>query len=370
MRLFKRRNSDPSPHTIQNGSCETYHPLDVDCCTSKIEGVSYLDKKLEPNWDFTKTNSSEFLSEITGRSCWTPWQKRIGVLEHKSSNAGSQSSSIENIPYGNQPKKSKEFNKKQTPDTLHSDLKKIYEIYKECSNTKKTVKYTARSKRKLKSTMENLELNEKQLLDYLLLVKPDAKELKDLINDLKANEKRKSKKMTSLAEENTGKTLRKKKSVRNLFSLSFSKSDDESECINRFKRTSSSGSLSSLSDMLMHTKKALSLSEISSMVSSITGKSDESGYSTDSTRNPSSLRASFKSTCSDSSNLNTRDVTNITFLNDTNESDKTLRCLEVDSSYDNFDKSRTALGSMKRPRSDSTDDNKYTPNSKKITTQF
>lgn len=108
-----------------------------------------------------------------------------------------------------------------------------------------------------------------------------------MINDFASNETKrnqKSRRLDILSEERaTPKQSRKFKVMRNMFSLrSSSKSDDENDV--KPPRSVSSSSLTNLNEFLANNKKALSLSEISSVLNSIIIKSDESGYGSDSTR--------------------------------------------------------------------------------------
>lgn len=186
-------------------------------------------------------------------------------------------------------------------ELLPNDLKKIYEVYKETSSSsKKNEDRHTKGRKRSKNIADTLELSEQQFLDYLLLMKPNTpEEFQALISELTGEEKRVvPNKMEVLSEEKpTHKHSRKFRAVKNLFSKLSSKSDDEGDTISlRAKRSVSSGSLTSLSEFLMNSKKALSLSEISSvlMPKSKIIKSDESGYGSDSTR-MDSPRGSIKS---------------------------------------------------------------------------
>lgn len=175
-----------------------------------------------------------------------------------------------------------------------------------CDIRKVTRKGTLRGKKRLKSIPDNIALNQQQLTDYLALLQLNPEEFQDMLNDFTSNETKrnqKSRRLDILSEERaTPKQSRKFKAVRNMFSLrSSSKSDDENDI--KPPRSVSSSSLTNLNEFLANNKKALSLSEISSVLNSIIIKSDESGYGSDSTRTGTeSPGGSIKSAKSDPNN--------------------------------------------------------------------
>lgn len=182
-----------------------------------------------------------------------------------------------------------------------NDLRKIYETYKSISETSKN-ESPMKLIRKVKSTSDNLELSQQQLLDYLMLIKPNSDEIDKIFTQLTTNDtphKTKSNKLGILSEEKYTKA-NKFRSMKNLFSLrSSSKSDDESDC-KPYKKTSSTGSLTSLTNFILPKRS----NSNTSLVLPSRIKSDESGYGSDSTRTTGvdSPRGSIKSQISDMSN--------------------------------------------------------------------
>lgn len=192
-----------------------------------------------------------------------------------------------------------------------NDLQKIYEMYKNISESSKNESPT-KIKRKIKSTTDNLKLSQQQLLDYLILIKPNGEEIDKLFGQL-TNDTPKSNKLYNklgvLSEEKYTKT-NKFRSMKNLFSLrSSSKSDDESDC-KPYKKTLSTGSLTSLTNFILPKRS----NSNTSLVLPTKIKSDESGYGSDSTRTTGvdSPRGSIKSQISDISNNEKKNDTNET----------------------------------------------------------
>lgn len=233
---------------------------------------------------------------------------------------------------------------------------------------KTTRKGTLRGKKRLKSIPDNIALNQQQLTDYLALLQLNPEEFQDMLNDFTVNETRrshKSRRLDILSEERaTPKQSRKFRAVRNMFSLrSSSKSDDENDVKPRHaNRSVSSSSLTNLNDFLTNSKKALSLSEISSVLNSIIIKSDESGYGSDSTRTGTeSPGGSIKSHVSDMANAAKTDL-NETITQEKVNSTKSSRDYfndDTDTAEEDEDEPATARkvkrtpvrASSKRPRS-------------------
>lgn len=171
-------------------------------------------------------------------------------------------------------------------------------------NPKLTLKKLTRRRKRQPS--ENIELTAEKLREYLNIIQPTKEELEGMLNEIWGAETkpRNPKKLKPLNEESPKPS--KLRAVRNMFSRkSFSKSDDEGDFKPKVKskRSTSSNSLNSLNELLVHSKKTLSLSDISSLLNSIIGKSDESGYGSDSTRgHADSPRGSIKSEMSNSTN--------------------------------------------------------------------
>lgn len=219
-----------------------------------------------------------------------------------------------------------------------------------------TRKSTLRAKKRIKSVSDNIALNQQQLTDYLSLLQLNPEEFQDMLNDFTSNEPKrthKSRRLDILSEERaTPKQSRKFKAVRNMFSLrSSSKSDDENDVkpSHTRNRSVSSSSLTNLNEFLTNNKKALSLSEISSVLNSIIIKSDESGYGSDSTRTGTeSPGGSIKSHISDPAKSELNETIAQTKMNYYEDDTDTA---EEDDENDRKLKKPTVRSSTKRPRS-------------------
>lgn len=212
------------------------------------------------------------------RRHWTPTSK-VSPLPH-SINDNKKISRVESLRnLFSRSDRTSDSETENRSDSESSDIRKI------------SRKGTLRGKKRLKSTSDNIALNQQQLTDYLALLQLNSEELQDMLNDFTSTESQrvpKSRRLDILSEErSTPKQSRKFRAVKNMFSLrSSSKSDDENDVktSRQTNRNISSSSLTNLNEFLSNSKIALSLSEITSVLNSIIIKSDESGYGSDSTR--------------------------------------------------------------------------------------
>ncbi|KAF2883591.1 hypothetical protein ILUMI_22586 [Ignelater luminosus] len=343
MRLFKRRSSDPNPQLVSlsplpdaaNSTDQLQASFESPASSKSNDGVTTWGKKGNQT---KQNNSSEFLSVNSGRRRhWSPLRIEVSnsMQESSTNKKVSRVDSIRHMFLRNEKRTETNSNQILNSELLPNDLKKIYEVYKETSSSKKNEDRHVKGRKRSKNIADTLELSEQQFLDYLLLMKPNTpEEFKALISELTGEEKRVvPNKMEVLSEEKpTHKHSRKFKAVKNLFSKLSSKSDDEGDTISlRAKRSVSSGSLTSLSEFLMNSKKALSLSEISSVLMPKPKiiKSDESGYGSDSTRMDSprgSIKSQVSNLSGDSpSSISSADVdTTLTASPKTSDADKTF----------------------------------------------
>ncbi|KRT79527.1 PDZ domain-containing protein [Oryctes borbonicus] len=302
MRLFKRRCSDPNPQLVS--LCLLDDSLDNPTVAERnanynVSPVSKSNlvtwgKKVGEKWEKIKRgDSSEMLSLASGkRKNWTPNQQPTSILFHNDAASIPQSTF-------------KKISRVESLKSLFSRSDRYSEKNSDTENEqtrteRQSQKQTIRAKERYKTIVDNIELTEKQLIDYLSIIQPTREELKQLLREFVENDEensRNSKKLATVSEDRQNhKTRGKFKSVKNLFSLrSSSKSDNV--CDPRTERSTSSGSLSSLTELLCNSKKTSSLSEISIALSpTLLAKSDESGYASDSTRAPiDSPRESLKS---------------------------------------------------------------------------
>lgn len=251
-------------------------------------------------WDQLKrSDSSEILQVTPGRrKQWSPLHKQTtppndGVSPKRMSRVESLKSLL-----GSDGEESR-FDK-----LSKAELRKIYDMYKNVNDSPQNERPT-KSRRRVKSTTDNLELSQQQLLDYLMLIKPDNQELEKLFAQV-SNESPKNKNRLEILNEEKNHSKPSRFKMRNIFGIrSSSKSDDESE----FKPTrllSSTGSLTSLTNFIMPHRRNSNHSPV--LPNKI--KSDESGYGSDSTRTTGvdSPRGSIKSQLSDLSSNDKREI--------------------------------------------------------------
>lgn len=79
------------------------------------------------------------------------------------------------------------------------DVKKVYEMYKNVNNGTSMrdgpLRNTIRSRRNQKCISDNIELNQQQLLDYLMMMKPNSEELDKIFDGEKSENERHSPKL-------------------------------------------------------------------------------------------------------------------------------------------------------------------------------
>lgn len=376
MRLFKRRCSDPNPQLVSlspiadsgdasSASSQQLPPPKLQQETPEIKSsnysiyvvkkpshlsVSYFvglatwGKRVGQKWDKIKrSDSSELLSVTSGRRRhWTPTPPtpKLSPLPNYT-NDNKRISRVESLR--NLFSRTSDSEADNRSDNESNDKRKV------------TRKSTLRGKKRMKSVTDNIALNQQQLTDYLALLQLNPEEFQDMLNDFTSNEIKhthKSRRLDILSEERaTPKQSRKFRAVRNMFSLrSSSKSDDESDIKSRpTNRSISSSSLTNLNEFLTNNKKALSLSEISSVLNSIIIKSDESGYGSDSTRTGTeSPSGSIKSHISDPAKS---ELNETIMKNKMNYYENDTDTAEEEDENEITIKKLTLRSSIKRPRS-------------------
>ncbi|XP_050309047.1 muscle M-line assembly protein unc-89-like isoform X2 [Anthonomus grandis grandis] len=346
-RLFKRRESDPN---LQLESVSTLSGQDEDYYRPNTANET------------TSTSTESIPNQKSHLSSWgKAWEKikRQDSSERlRKDDSQTSDSSTENLERLTQSLNETSTSKTKITD---EDVKKIYEMYKNVKNEPNKclregpLRNSIRVKRKFKCASDNVELNQQQLLDYLILMKPDSNEL-DKIFDTE--------------NEPISPDLDKKKNrrsrFRSMFSRSSSKSDDESSDI-AFKKinqkSTSTDSLSSLLNYILPKRRQQSKSP------SARGKfkSDESGYGSDSTKTTTldSPIGSVKSHISQTSQeVDTDGELDVTlkdsktyrdrheFSDDTDTADEDM---DFETTY-TFSKFYGRSSSKKRPRSQSKED--------------
>ncbi|KAJ8945620.1 hypothetical protein NQ314_009148 [Rhamnusium bicolor] len=246
MRLFKRRCSDPNPQ-LENLSTlsEDDDNLTQSSRVPSNEDFSEATKSHLSGWGKTwgklkRGDSSELLrANKSKRPSWSPLKKNVETKNN--SNVGTSRGEKEKVEWS------------------QTDLKKIYEMYKSMNDSANKRERPSKTLRKAKCISENLELSQQQLLDYLILIKPNSQELdKIFIFYQKKKNQEKSR-------------------FKSIFSRS-SKSDDESD-LKLHPKNSSTDSLTSLINFILPRKSSNISPKLPTKF-----KSDESGYGSDSTK--------------------------------------------------------------------------------------
>lgn len=221
-------------------------------------------------------------------------------------------------------------------------------MYRSMSDTSNRPEKTFKIGRKTKCISENLELSQQQLLDYLIMMKPNSQELDKIFSELSDDSKNNSGRLGILTEEKKSKSK-----FRSLFSRS-SKSDDESD-LKLHPKNSSTDSLTSLINFIMPRR---STSNISPNLRH-KFKSDESGYGSDSTKAASidspvgSIKSQISNVSSDEKDMQrAENATTSDFYNDDTDT----------AEEDNNDRTLTSWYrglSKKRSRSHSDDSDSF-----------
>ncbi|XP_057662020.1 tyrosine-protein phosphatase non-receptor type 13-like [Diorhabda carinulata] len=274
MRLFKRRSSDPNPQL------EHLSTLSENCIDHGEEASKSYLSAWGRTWDKLKRgDSSEQLPSTTNRrKMWYPLKKH-------------DSTSSSTSKFGDE-----KFELKLS----QNDLRKIYDMYRNM-NDKDRCERIIKSKRKARCISDNLELSQQQLLDYLILMKPEAHELDRIFSEISEEPPRQeSKRLLMVSEERKTRTSR----IRSIFSRASSKSDDEGD-LRLHPKNSSTDSLTSLINFIMPSRKYTSNSS-PKLPNKI--KSDESGYGSDSTKTVTSIDSPIGSLKSQNSEVST-DIT-------------------------------------------------------------
>ncbi|CAG9855467.1 unnamed protein product [Phyllotreta striolata] len=250
MRLFKRRCSDPNPQ-IENVS--THSEVNSDHEESSKSHFSAWGRTWEK---LTRGDSSEQISSSKDRrKSWSPLKKNP-----------------------KNPTTSRNSEEKLESKLSQSDLRKIYDMYR---NMNDRTDMTCRSRRNGRCISENLELSQQQLLDYLLLMKPNSQELDKIFLPDDQRDHHDSKRLGILTEGKRSRTSR----LKSIFTRSSSKSDDEGD-MKLHPKNSSTDSLTSLINFILPSRRSVSNS---SPKMSNKFKSDESGYGSDSTKTATSI---------------------------------------------------------------------------------
>ncbi|CAG9828237.1 unnamed protein product [Diabrotica balteata] len=253
MRLFKRRSSDPNPQLERLSTLSENNGTDNEEEASK----SYL-SAWGRTWDKLKRgDSSEQLP--TNKKMWYPLKK------HEAKSADTSHTSVE----------------KSELNLSQSDLRKIYDMYRHMSDRDRSEKII-RSKRSGRCISDNLELSQQQLLDYLILMKPNTEELDRIFTEITEEPvRREPKRLGMLTEEKRSRASK----FKSIFSRSSSKSDDEGD-LKLHPKNSSTDSLTSLINFIIPGRRSHSNSS-PKLPNKI--KSDESGYGSDSTKTVTSI---------------------------------------------------------------------------------
>ncbi|KAJ8923499.1 hypothetical protein NQ315_010077 [Exocentrus adspersus] len=212
-------------------------------------------------WEKLKRgNSSEQIRPDKSRKrSWSPLKKE---------NGDSRNSSTVRLDL-------KEDGDKSDLKLSQTDLRKVYDMYRNMSDGTSRPEKTLRTGRKAKCISDNLELSQHQLLDYLIMMKPNSQELDKIFSEITEDEtKSNSGRLGILTEEKKSKSK-----FKSLFSRSSSKSDDESD-LRHHPKNSSTDSLTSLINFIMPRRYTSNISP--NLPHKF--KCDESGYGSDSTK--------------------------------------------------------------------------------------
>ncbi|XP_048519770.1 uncharacterized protein LOC109539427 isoform X2 [Dendroctonus ponderosae] len=257
MRLFKRRGSNPEPQ-LESVSRLPGNMHNVDC------------KK--PDWSKDALNTS---NNATRSKTWYKSTDYATAAEQPTQNDKSDYGSPSNDSSNDSMNLSSEINEK--PKLNDEDVKRVYEMYKNCKNGTTMRNENLRNVikiRRQKCVSENIELNQAQFMNYLTLMKAYSKDFEKIFSEEKFDHNRGS---PILGPKKKSRRTR----LRSMFTIgSSSKSDDEeidmsSKTLN--KKSSSIDSISSLLSYLM--PKRMQNSKTSDIGNKL--KSDESGYGSD-----------------------------------------------------------------------------------------
>uniref|UniRef100_A0AAR5PNX7 PDZ domain-containing protein n=1 Tax=Dendroctonus ponderosae TaxID=77166 RepID=A0AAR5PNX7_DENPD len=257
MRLFKRRGSNPEPQ-LESVSRLPGNMHNVDC------------KK--PDWSKDALNTS---NNATRSKTWYKSTDYATAAEQPTQNDKSDYGSPSNDSSNDSMNLSSEINEK--PKLNDEDVKRVYEMYKNCKNGTTMRNENLRNVikiRRQKCVSENIELNQAQFMNYLTLMKAYSKDFDKIFSEEKFDHNRGS---PILGPKKKSRRTR----LRSMFTIgSSSKSDDEeidmsSKTLN--KKSSSIDSISSLLSYLM--PKRMQNSKTSDIGNKL--KSDESGYGSD-----------------------------------------------------------------------------------------
>ncbi|XP_018578967.1 tyrosine-protein phosphatase non-receptor type 13-like isoform X2 [Anoplophora glabripennis] len=296
MRIFKRRCSDPNPQ------------LESLSTLSEIDGNLTITSRVPSSENFLEAKKSNL-------SGWgKTWEKlKRGDSSEQLRTDKSKKRSWASLKKENEDTKSVHKDAYKSDLQLsQTDLRKIYDMYRSMNDSCSRPDKTLKTGRKAKCTSENLELSQQQLLDYLIMMKPNNQELDKIFSEISNDSKDNSGRLSILTEEKKSKSK-----FRSLFSRS-SKSDDESD-LRLHPKNSSTDSLTSLINFIMPRR---STSNISPNLPH-KFKSDESGYGSDSTKATSidspigSIKSQISNVSNDETNAQHKEnVTTSDFYND------------------------------------------------------
>lgn len=260
MRLFKRRSSDPSPQLVSlsplNESNDNLtKPVRMASTENLLDIKSNLStwgRKVGHTWNKIKqTDSAEILQVASGKKRhWSPHRREAS----KTANIDKSISKIETMNKNNS---NKESDNLDFTKLSKDDFQKVYEKYKSLRENKNVNEVAKTKNAKSKSLSDNLELNQKQLLDYLLLIQPNQLEFEDLIERLTKDTIKLSLLHLESVEEDKPVKSRFNRTMRNFFARRFSRSDLESDVEPKLtNKSSSTGSLSSLSNFILNKRNS------------------------------------------------------------------------------------------------------------------
>lgn len=220
----------------------------------------------------------------------------------------------------NNPSNSKNVEEKSELRLSQSDLRKIYDMYRNMND--RGDKIINKNRRNARCISDNLELSQQQLLDYLILMKPSTQELDRIFSEIAEDEPRhEPKRLGRLSEEKRSRASK----FKSMFSRSSSKSDDEGD-LRHHPKNSSTDSLTSLINFIIPGRRSTSNS--SPKLPNKIIKSDESGYGSDSTKTTSidspigSIKSQTSAISTDQSKDNTAATTSDYYHDDTDTAEE------------------------------------------------
>ncbi|KAK9890085.1 hypothetical protein WA026_008895 [Henosepilachna vigintioctopunctata] len=203
-----------------------------------------LIKKVSRTWDKMMQNET---SDVTNIDSVGKRENNQRETDSKSNRRRSEFESLlRNI---RSTEKTFSGNDELNSNLTRDDIKKIYKQYENLKNQNKLSLYPKQkeSSRKMNTLSESYPLNQKQLLDYLVMMQPDADEFKNLLDALSSDRLQSQNEMELSTGESPRKRTSKIRRMKKMFSRTKSKSDDEGDRQPNLK-SSSRGKRSSISN--------------------------------------------------------------------------------------------------------------------------